>query len=53
MFLLNVSLIIIFNLEFFYLSRNHLIQYSLGFIGGALSLALGGHRPCGKGDIAF
>ena len=49
MFLLDVSLIVIFNFELFYLSSD-----SLGFMGGALSLAkLGGHRPSGKVDIMF
>ena len=54
MFLLNVLLIVIFNFEFFYLSSDQFIQQPLGFMCGAFSLTkLGGHRPCGKGDITF
>ena len=52
-FLLNAFFTVIFNFEYS-LSFDHLIQQSLGFMGGAPLLAkLGGNRPCGKGDVMF
>ena len=40
MFLLNVSLMVIFNFEFFYLSSDHLIQQSLSTLQSLMAIRL-------------